>query len=112
MKAANKNTPKDQPLVSFSITNPITYLKRWWKSVMSKEGVDVSFKVHPITAIAIAVVLVAGGASAGWILKAAQESAQRIPLLNTILPTFIPLATPDPWRDTAYSGILRKVSNE
>lgn len=82
---------------------------------MSKEGVDVSFRIHPITAVAIALILVAGGASAGWIVRAAHESAQRIPFLNTILPSLPPQATPtptpDPWKDAAYTGVLRKVQD-
>lgn len=100
------------PMVSFSITNPVKYLKEWWKNVMGKEGVDVNFKIHPITAVVVALILVAGGASAGWIIKAIQFNAQKVPGLNAIVPTLTPeptpTPTPDPWKDTAYTGQLQK----
>ena len=50
---------KEQPVVDLKVTNPVTYLKKWWKRVMSNEGVDFRFRIRPLTAIAISVVVAA-----------------------------------------------------
>lgn len=41
-------------LLNFRITNPVTYLRLWWKKVMSKEGIDFRFRIHPVTAVILA----------------------------------------------------------
>lgn len=46
------------PMFSFKIANPIIYLKHWWKSVIANEGIDLRFRVKPLTAIAIGVVTI------------------------------------------------------
>jgi len=95
----------EPPLVSFQVTNPVTYLKLWWKKIMRNEGVDFRFRIRPVTAVLLASILVAGGAGFGWVTKSVLS---QVPVLKDFLPTPIPIA--DPWRDTAYSGTLRKVS--
>ena len=45
---------KEPPLVDVKVSNPVTYLRRWWDRVMGKEGVDFRFTIHPITAFLIA----------------------------------------------------------
>ncbi len=104
--ATNNSLPA---LVSFSVTNPVTYLKLWWKRVMSGEGIDLRFRIHPLTAIAIVAILVAGGASIGWISKSVLT---RVPVVREFIPaptpTPMPTPTPDPWKDTAYTGLLKE----
>ena len=55
MAAAPKE--KDPPIVDVKFRNPITYIKRWWKKVIENEGVYFSFRVRPLTTIAIALVV-------------------------------------------------------
>jgi hypothetical protein len=95
---------KDPLLVDLKVTNPIVYIKAWWKKVMANEGVDFRFRIRPLTAIAIALTLAGFSFGAGWIgsLLARTPLVQYIPELS---PT--PMATPNPWRDTAYTGILK-----
>ena len=50
-------TEKDPPIVDVKVRNPITYIKRWWKKVIENEGVYFSFRVRPLTTIAIALVV-------------------------------------------------------
>lgn len=95
----------DPPLVSFSITNPVTYLRKWWKGVMAGEGVDIKLKVHPMTAVMI--VLAIGGVSFGiGRISIPEPVVQYIPILATPKPTILP--TPNPWKQAAFVGILQK----
>ena len=41
----------DPPLIDVKVTNPVTYLKRWWKKIIGNEGMSITIKVRPITAI-------------------------------------------------------------
>ncbi|MBU0974157.1 hypothetical protein KKD03_00450 [Patescibacteria group bacterium] len=94
---------KEPPLVSVQVTNPITYLKSWWKKVMGKEGVDFHFKIKPLTAIGITIVIATFGFGVGKISFITQK-----PFIKYVpTPEVTPAPTPDPWRATAFSGTLR-----
>jgi len=105
LTTSNDSTP---PLLSFKVTNPITYLKLWWRKVMYNEGIDFRFRVHPVTAVVIVAVILGGTFSAGFIVSALRT----VPVVKDFLPSPTPLPvvtpTPDPNRPAAYSGILRK----
>ncbi len=95
----------DPPLVSFSVTNPLTYIRKWWKAVMDGEGVDIRLKIHPLTAIAI--ILAVGGVGFGiGRVTILNQVAKYFPLLATPVPTTNP--TPNPWRQAAFAGVLQK----
>lgn len=47
---------KEQPLLDIKVTNPVAYIKTWWRRVMGREGIDFRFRIKPITAIGLAVV--------------------------------------------------------
>ncbi len=103
---SGKFSKTDPPFVSFSITNPVTYIRKWWKSVMDGEGVDLRLKIHPMTAVLI--VLAVGGASFGVGRLAVPEPILKyIPILASPIPTSGPIATPEPWIETALTGILQ-----
>ncbi len=103
---ASAKTPSDPPLFSFEVTNPITFLKAWWKKVMTKEGVDLHLKIKPVTAVLISTILIAGGAGAGWF---GNSILRQVPVVKDYIPS--PSPSPTPWVDTAYSGTLRKVDS-
>jgi hypothetical protein len=102
-------TDEDPPLVSLKVTNPVTYLKRWWKRVATNEGVDFRFRVRPLTAIAIAVavtlVLTGTGFSLGRITFPIPS-----PIIKYV-PQLGPSPTPDPWKETAFTGSLKFTSS-
>ena len=95
---AEKGTP---PMVSVTVTNPVTYLKLWWKKVMGNEGIDIRFRVAPLTALTLGLILAAGSYSLGRFTVPSQI-VKYLPQL-AVLPT----PTPNPWRETAFSGTLR-----
>lgn len=90
---------KDPLLVDLKVTNPIVYIKAWWKKVVANEGVDFRFRIRPLTAIAIAAVV--AGTSFGLGRLAIPE-----PIIKYI-PLLAPSPSPNPWRETAFTGILR-----
>lgn len=100
---SGKFSKLDPPLVSFSITNPVTYLRKWWNGVMEGEGVDIKLKIHPFTAVLI--VCAVGGVSFGvGRISVPEPIAQYLPILATPLPS----ATPNPWVPAAFVGKLQK----
>lgn len=94
----------EPPLVDVKVTNPVTYLRRWWSKVMSKEGVSFSFKIHPITAVLIT-------ATISIIAFGAGRYSINIPLFNyQVIPT--PSASAKAledsiWKQTAFTGKLQ-----
>ncbi|GIK83850.1 MAG: hypothetical protein BroJett025_04720 [Patescibacteria group bacterium] len=94
---------KEPPFINLQIANPITYLKNWWKKVMSKEGVDFHFKIHPLTAIAITAVVATLGFGVGQFTISKQKPF--IHYQPTVKQT--PLPSISPLRETAFTGTLQ-----
>jgi hypothetical protein len=95
------STP-EKPLVEVKVTNPVTYLKNWWSKVMGKEGIDFSFRIHPLTAMGISAVIALGAFGAG-------RYSLNIPFLKYLItPTTSPAPTAiGTEKDTAYTGTLQ-----
>lgn len=55
----------DPPLVDLKVSNPITYLKKWWAKVIGNEGIDFRLHFHPLTAIAVALAIASVGFGVG-----------------------------------------------
>jgi len=94
---------KDPPIIDVKVRNPITYIKKWWKKIIENEGIFFSFRVRPLTAIAVALVV----------------TSLTLGLGKFVLPFTIPFfeynpdpakpisPTPEAWKETAYTGTLR-----
>ena len=94
-------TTDEKPLVEVKVTNPVTYLKNWWSKVMGKEGIDFSFRIHPVTAVAIAVAVALVSFGAG-------RFSINIPFLKyEVVNSPVPTPTPSIWKETAYTGTLQ-----
>jgi len=102
---AEDNEP---PLVDVKVTNPLTYIKRWWARIIGNEGMEFRFKVRPLTSIAIALVTASVAFGVGRIVL-----PFKIPFLSfeKYEPNQTPSASPtpilDPWRETAFTGTLQ-----
>src|SRR3989344_7099212 len=93
---------EEPPLVALRVTNPIVYIKKWWKSVLGNEGIDFRFRIRPLTAIAIAAVIASIGFGVGnFVLP------YKLPFFEYATPK--PTSTPKPeeWKETAYIGTLK-----
>lgn len=104
---ASSSTETDPPLFSFQITNPVTYLKNWWKKVMGDEGIKFTLQIKPVTAFVLALIFCGAGFGIGRLVIPA-------PLIKyiPITPSFceakaVASPTPNPWKETAYSGKLQ-----
>ncbi len=91
----------DAPLFDLKITNPIVYLKAWWKRIIANEGVDFRFRIRPLTAIAMALGIAAIGFGFGRF--ALPESS---PIVK-YLPMLAPSPSPNVWKETAFTGVLK-----
>ena len=94
---------KEPPLVDVKITNPITYIKSWWKKIIGNEGVDLHIKIRPLTAIAISIIVLTVSLGIGKFVV--PFNVPFFVYTSKITPT----PTPDgfEYRDTAFSGTLR-----
>jgi hypothetical protein len=93
---------KDPLLVDLKVTNPIVYIKAWWKKVMANEGVDFRFRIRPLTAIAMALVVAGASFGIGWWTSVLSQT----PIVK-YLPQLTPTPTPNPWKETAFTGVLK-----
>lgn len=100
------------PLVNLQVSNPITYLKLWWKKIIGNEGIEIKLKVRPLTAIVIIVLLFGLSFGAGWV----SALFSQIPILKDVIPNQTPVvySTPasDQWRLTAFSGLLQQTGGK
>src|SRR3989344_6838786 len=53
-KPIKTSNPPD--LVSFRITNPLVYIKYWWKRIMAHEGITIKITAKPVTVFGIALI--------------------------------------------------------
>lgn len=90
----NSVPEQDPPLVEVKVTNPVTYLKKWWNKIIGNEGMEFRFRVKPLTAIAISLVVVTAAFGLGQV-----DSA--------VITKPIPTSTPEVWKETAFTGTLR-----
>jgi len=94
--------PNDEPpLVDVKVTNPLTYIKRWWNRIIGNEGISFSFRVRPLTALAISIVIASLAFGVGRLVL-----PFTFPFFEPV-PEDIVIPTPDPWRETAFTGTLQ-----
>ncbi len=94
---------KEPPLIDLKVTNPVTYIKSWWKKIIGNEGIDFRFRVKPLTAIAISIIVVTVSMGVGRFVL-----PFKIPFFeytSKLEPSPTPIL--NPWRQTAFSGELR-----
>ena len=94
---------KEPPLVDIKVTNPITYIKSWWKKIIGNEGVDLHLKIRPLTAIAIAIIVLTVTLGIGKFVV--PFNVPFFVYTSKITPT--PVPGDNVYRDTAFSGTLR-----
>ncbi len=91
-KYSEKNDP---PLVSVSVTNPVTYLKLFIKRLLRNEGIDLHLKIKPITAILITLAFASIFTGTGF----------------SIAKIFFPNSSPILHREVIYQGVVQKTDS-
>ncbi len=100
------NTTNPPDLLNVKITNPLVYIKYWWKRIMANEGVDLRLRVKPITAIAFAIVAFSLAFGLGGVVF--PFAFPWLKINNGTVAT--PTPTPEIWKDTALKGTLTKTN--
>ena len=96
---------KEPPLVDLKVTNPITYIKSWWRRIIGNEGIDFRVRVKPLTAIAITVIIVTVSMGIGRFVF-----PFKIPFfVYTSDEEGAVILDEGKYRDTAFTGTLRYV---
>lgn len=106
----NVKTGDVPDLVNFKVTNPLVYIKAWWKKIMANEGLELKFKAKPITAIAISVALFSLVFGLGGVVFPFAFPFLNITNSNNIVATDSPTPSSD-WRETALKGTLKKTTS-
>ena len=103
------NTTNPPDLLNFKITNPLVYIKYWWKRILANEGLEMKIKAKPLTVFGLALIIFSGVFGLGGI----------------VFPYFFPgfkfnnfginqqaTQTPQPelLKDTALKGTLTKTN--
>jgi len=100
-------TTAEPPLVDLKVSNPVTYLRIWWKRVVGNEGMEFKFKIRPLTSIAIAIIVTTIALGVGRFVitntapfvKFETPSSEDLRVNN-------PESTPDTWRETGFTGTV------
>ena len=50
------NTTNPPDLLNVKITNPLVYIKYWWKRIMANEGIDLRLRVKPLTVFGVSLI--------------------------------------------------------
>jgi hypothetical protein len=100
-------TLPDPPLVSLQVTNPVTYLKSWWKKLIGNEGVKLTLQIKPVTAFILAAIICGAGFGVGR-LTVPEPLLTLLPLA----PSPTPSPTPNPWIDAAFTGKLQSADGK
>lgn len=75
---------------------------------MNNEGVDFHLRIHPVTAILIALALASAGFGVG---RFTLPNFPFIGYASSPTPSNTPAPTADPWRETALVGTLKYTAN-
>jgi len=97
-------------LVNFKVTNPLVYIRAWWKRIMANEGLEFKFKAKPITAIAISIALFSLVFGLGGVVFPTLFPFLNITSSNNSVTITSPTPTSD-WRETALKGTLKKTTS-
>lgn len=95
---------KEPPLIDVKVTNPLTYIKSWWKKIIGNEGIDMRVRIKPLTAIAISIIILTVTLGIGKFVL-----PFKIPFFvytSEVAPTPVPDGIE--YRDTAFTGTLRR----
>lgn len=94
---------KEPPLVDVKVTNPLTYIKSWWKKIIGNEGVDMRIRVKPLTAIAISIIVLTITLGIGKFVF-----PFKVPFfVYTTENKSTPVSDDNGYRNTAFTGTLR-----
>ena len=98
---------EDPPLVDVEVTNPVTYIKKWWKKIIGNEGMSINIKVRPLTAILGICLFLAFLFGVGKLVlpEIIKTPFFKFEAVGEATPT--PKEEAETWKETAYIGTLK-----
>lgn len=102
------STTNPPDLVSLKITNPLVYIKYWWKRIMANEGIDMRFRMKPLTVFGVALIAFSLAFGLGGVVLPTFFPWMKINNSVVTNPTNTPI--PAILKDTALKGTLTKTN--
>ncbi|MBP9759662.1 hypothetical protein KBD45_08275 [Candidatus Dojkabacteria bacterium] len=103
------NTTNPPDLVNIKITNPLVYIKYWWKKIMANEGLEVKIKAKPLTVFGVALIIFSLTFGLGGVVLPTFFPWVKINNEITMNPS--PSPSPIVVKDTALRGKLTKTNS-
>lgn len=104
--SVNTTTPPD--LVNLKVTNPLVYIKYWWKRIMANEGIDMRFRMKPLTVFGVALIAFSLAFGLGGVVLPTFFPWMKIN--GGVTTTSTPTPQPELLKDTALKGTLTKTN--
>lgn len=102
------NTTNPPDLVNLKVTNPLVYIKYWWKRILANEGLEMKFKAKPLTVFGLAIIIFSLAFGLGGVVL--PTFFPWIKFSDGIIATASPSSTPEILKDTALKGTLTKTN--
>ncbi len=103
--SVNTTTPPD--LLNVKVTNPLVYIKYWWKRILANEGLDMRVRAKPLTVFGLAIILFSGVFGLGGIVFPKFFPWMKF---NSGIVAISPAPQPELLKDTALKGTLTKTN--
>jgi len=104
--SVSTTTPPD--LVNLKVTNPLVYIKYWWKRIMANEGIDFRVKVKPLTVFGVSLIAFSLAFGLGGVVLPTFFPWMKFD--NGIVATATPTSQSEILKDTALKGTLTKTN--
>ena len=101
------NTTNPPDLVNLKVSNPLVYIKYWWKRIMANEGIEMKVKARPVTVFGGAIIAFSLAFGLGGVVFHTFFPWVKINNVG-VIPTSTPISTPSILKNTALKGILTK----
>ncbi|MFZ3301327.1 MAG: hypothetical protein WA152_01280 [Microgenomates group bacterium] len=102
------NTTNPPDLVNLKVTNPLVYIKYWWKRILANEGLDMRVRAKPLTVFGLAIILFSGVFGLGGLVF--PKFFPWMKFNSGIVTTVTQTPQPELLKDTALKGTLTKTN--
>ena len=102
------NTTNPPDLLNVKVTNPLVYIKYWWKRILANEGLDMRVRAKPLTVFGLAIIIFSGVFGLGGIVF--PKFFPWMKFNSGIVATATQTSQSEILKDTALKGTLTKTN--
>jgi len=102
------NTTNPPDLLNVKVTNPLVYIKYWWKRILANEGLEIKIKIKPLTMFGLAILIFSGVFGLGGVVF--PMFFPNLKFNSAIVTNQTPTPQPELLKDTALKGTLTKTN--